>query len=315
VDWTPPIPSGAPAVDAWRALGPQVRKQLLAGEPHPDPLVAAVAVGYARTVLARPAWLRNWPRRVVIIALGAVAGVLGAVASSAAVSAMYAVLWVVVFLVVVTGSGVMSRRRDVALLRMENVSAARLWPVESRPVPAPLAVHGPVAFSFAKRALFRVYGTFIGVVLVFEILVWSQGRIVTEVFLTVIFGMLLAVIAYNTIRWTKPWLPPLVLDQDGISLPPQRVRVPWSEVTEIRVTPVRGGSRRASGRRVTSFMVADAEAVLAQYRGAPLKRARRSVTAYGTPFSIMDLLLERTADDIVAAAGAFARLPVRHLGT
>jgi hypothetical protein len=292
-----------------------VRKQLLAGEPHPDPLVAAVAVGYARTILAKPAWLRNWPRWVVIIALGAVAGVLNAFSSSAAVSAMYAVLWVV-FLVVVTGSGVLSRRRDVALLRMENVSAARLWPVESPPVPAPSGVmNGPVAFSFAKRALFRAYGTFIGVVLVFAILVWSQGRIVTEVFLTVIFGMLLAMIAYNTIRWAKPWLPPLVLDQDGISLPPQRVRVPWSEVTEIRVTPVRGGSRRTSGRRVTSFMVADAEAVLAQYRGAPLKRARRSVTAYGTPFSVTDLLLERTADDIVAAAGAFARLPVRHLGT
>lgn len=315
MDWTPPIPSGAPAVDAWRALGPQVRKQLLAGEPHPDPLVAAVAVGYARTILAKPVWLRNWPRWVVIIALGAVAGVLNAFSSSAAVSAMFAVLWVV-FLVVVTGSGVLSRRRDVALLRMENVSAARLWPVESPPVPAPLGVmNGPVAFSFAKRALFRAYGTFIGVVLVFAILVWSQGRIVTEVFLTVIFGMLLAMIAYNTIRWAKPWLPPLVLDQDGISLPPQRVRVPWSEVTEIRVTPVRGGSRRTSGRRVTSFMVADAEAVLAQYRGAPLKRARRSVTAYGTPFSVADLLLERTADDIVAAAGAFARLPVRHLGT
>jgi hypothetical protein len=45
-----------------------------------------------------------------------------------------------------------------------------------------------------------------------------------------------------------------------------------------------------------------------------LRLARRSVDAYGTPISVTDLLLERKAEDIVAAAVRFTSVPVRRFG-
>jgi hypothetical protein len=63
----PPMPSGRNAVDAWRTLDRETRQRLLGGESAPDSTIAVIAVGYARTVLARSPRRRLWPLLAVMI--------------------------------------------------------------------------------------------------------------------------------------------------------------------------------------------------------------------------------------------------------
>jgi hypothetical protein len=59
---TPAIPAGRAARTAWRRLDRQTKAEVLRraadGQGHPDPEVAAVAVGFARWELNYPLWVQ-----------------------------------------------------------------------------------------------------------------------------------------------------------------------------------------------------------------------------------------------------------------
>jgi hypothetical protein len=88
----------------------------------------------------------------------------------------------------------------------------------------------------------------------------------------------------------------------------------WSEIAEIRISPVRGGNARTTQRRVVAFLVNDPQEAVTRSPTFAQKQARRSVDAYGTPVSVTDQLLERTAEDSVGAAAAFTSAPLRRFG-
>jgi hypothetical protein len=212
-----------------------------------------------------------------------------------------------------------ARRRNVRLLRMENVNASRLWasevsppaPSAAAPVPAHVTGGAPVAVRYSSRRLLKGYGVLFAILLLIQV-GWLQAeqRAVTIV-LNCLLVPILVRLVYRLVRRVRPWEPPVVLDAAGITLPALGVRVAWPEIAEIRVSPVRGGGTRTARRRVAAFVVNDAEAVVSRFQPFARKAARRSLEAYGTPIAVPDLLLERSAEDIVAAARAFTSAPVR----
>jgi hypothetical protein len=64
------IPTGRAARTAWRKLGRSTKREVLEratqDQGHPDPTVAAVAIGFARWELAYPPWVS------IVLALGPV---------------------------------------------------------------------------------------------------------------------------------------------------------------------------------------------------------------------------------------------------
>jgi hypothetical protein len=310
----PSAPFGPEAVQAWRALDRGVRRRLRNGVPADDPETAFVAVGYARTVQSRSLFHRAWPIFLTVVVAGAVAGLLPGNPLSAftlgAVLAGAAVL----------GVRPLVRRRVLRLMTMENVNA-RLLPAPQIPAfgeaPAALTLPdttngGSLVARYSTAALVRLYGAAIAVNLALPTLAGvGTGDVTAALVVTACSGVALLWMAYATIRWGRPWLPAVVLDAQGVWLPAPGVRLPWAEVTEIRITPLHTGKGRA--RPVVSFVVADPQAALAGWRGPHLKRARRSVTVHGTPFSVDAVLLDKTDLDIVATARAFTTAPVRQL--
>jgi tetratricopeptide (TPR) repeat protein len=69
------IPRGKQAAQAWQQLDRRMRREVIRrarrGIGHPDPSVAAIAVGYAQRTLHAPLW-----RQVVAVASGLAAGML-----------------------------------------------------------------------------------------------------------------------------------------------------------------------------------------------------------------------------------------------
>jgi hypothetical protein len=67
------IPGGRQAIQAWRGLDRETRREVLRrarqGVGHPDPRVAAIAVGRTRATLRAPLW-----RWVAVAVLGLVVG-------------------------------------------------------------------------------------------------------------------------------------------------------------------------------------------------------------------------------------------------
>jgi|SRR5215217_1279663 len=67
------VPGGRQAIQAWRGLDREIRREVLRrarqGVGHPDPRVAAIAVGRTRATLRAPLW-----RWVAVAVLGLVVG-------------------------------------------------------------------------------------------------------------------------------------------------------------------------------------------------------------------------------------------------
>jgi len=309
----PPLPGGRAAIDAWRTVDRQVRRRLLAGEPAPDPTTAVIAVGYARTLLSRTL------RHRLVIAF-ATAGIV--VVAGVPVVLIWPSAWLLWTLFVIIGAvtpRVLIQRRYLQLIRMENLNAGRLWATEvPAPQPAPAAPVAPgqtTEVRYSTAALIRVYGLLGGLLVGCPlVMVLLSGVTAFSIGYVVAMAIALVWILYATLRWTRPWLPVLVLDGDGLLLPAQECRTPWSQIIELRITPVRGGTARNPRHRIASFMVADPQAALAGRRGPHLRRGRIAIKAYGTPLSITDRLLTCTAEDIVSAAAAFTTAPVRRFG-
>jgi hypothetical protein len=89
------------------------------------------------------------------------------------------------------------------------------------------------------------------------------------------------------------------------------VGVPWANVTEIRVLPLRTGKRPNPRHRVIAFVCADPRVPLESLRGLRRSNARRALTYYGSPLVVASRGLDHTTEQIVAAAAALHPVPVR----
>ncbi|HWE87986.1 MAG TPA: hypothetical protein VG317_00820 [Pseudonocardiaceae bacterium] len=314
---TPLVPSDRDAVRGWRSLDRQTRQRLLAGEPAPSPTVAALAVGYARTSLSRS-------NRHIKISLFTLAFPLGALAvgvGSRPFIGPIAFTVMATFVVLVWVGILLSlRRRTVGLLRVDNVNSARLWADESpasapAPVPYPSSstVRGETfAACYSRRKLMALLGRqLIPLALIQVAWLMPETRSGALVVTDVSVGFLVMNIVVG-LRRTRRSRPALVMDNAGVSLPKYRLQIPWSTITEIRVSTVRTGQSRRSQFDVVAFLVTDPERLMAQFPKLG-RRAARSIAAHGTPAVVTDKGLDQTVADIVAAATELTSTPVRYV--
>lgn len=332
----PPVPSGRPAVDAWKSLDRAARRRLLRGEPDPDPAKAVIAVGYARMVLSRSPLRRGLPIASALVIICVVVAVVVAVADTVAPPSRgrdISLFVTIPGIIVAVAIAMYGRRRTVALIRMEYANASRLWATETvagaedvepsapsspRASPqravatgSPTAVGaGPVAFRYSARAVLRLYTQLAAILVACTAVIWLLPSVrPIAVVVTILMAMVVGYLAYQFVRRVRPWEPLAVLNAEGIAFPREGVRVAWPEITEIRVSPIRGAGARTARHRVVAFLVADPEAVVTRFRSFAQRRGRRSLSLYGTPISLTDYLLVRSAEDIVTAALGFASVP------
>lgn len=322
----PPIPAGRQAINAWRELDRETRTRLLAGEPHPNPTVAVVAVGYARAMLAGTRRRLRLPLLATVVCAVAVLVVVSDASGTwVLASPLGAAIYVLVLFPLVLALMLRTRRQNVRLLRMESVNASRLWATEVSPPPpahapapgwAPVIPAGrdPVSFRYASRRVLTGFGILIAVLALLQLSWLSPDQRPLTVVLDCLLVPIVGWSTYRLVRHVRPWEPPVVLDAGGIAFPGPGVRVAWPEIIEIRVSPVRGGGTRMADRRVAAFIVGDPEGAVTRFRPFARKAARRSLEAYGTPIAVTDLLLERSVEDVIAAAGGFTSAPVRRFG-
>jgi hypothetical protein len=107
--------------------------------------------------------------------------------------------------------------------------------------------------------------------------------------------------------------PLLTLDAGGVHLPRYDYTLPWAELTEVRLIPLPNPRRRR--RRpvaIVAFVPADPDAALREVRAmGGARQFKKSWRLYGTPLTLADSLMDQTAEQIAAAASAFASVPVR----
>ncbi|MFC5750506.1 hypothetical protein [Actinomadura rugatobispora] len=316
----PPVPTGRAALDAWRELDRGLRRDLLRGDrAHPDPTTAVIAVGYARAMLGVPYWRRAWPVLVAVVVWAVAVVIVTEIAApgvsfgwgspagpAAAVPAVAAVLLAMLRL----------RRRSLAWHRLESLHAAALWVTEQ---PAPYAgTPGAqeMAVRYDRAVLRRQYFLLVAIA-AFAVAAASAWNPAVGLGIAAIFGVLVTLTVVLTMRSTRPHLPALHLRADGFEVPALEARVAWSELGEIRVVPYRApaGGLGAKGRnRVVVFVAADAGTLIARLRPRAARRARTCMKAYGGPLAFADVALERSAEEIAAAASALSGLPVRRFG-
>lgn len=314
VNWSPPIPSGAAALSAWRELDRRTRRDLLREtRPHPDPIVACVAVGYARTMLGER-WGRRQLRRSFVLVLADITGIIGGavvtaalhrpgVASAVAISVIASVsLWF----------AVSATRFRLRLIRMENANAPTLLAGEApAPPPQPSPAQGsPLTVAFDRRAVLRQHASAFGITAVGAVVLPFLLGWFAAPFLGVC-AVLWPLMVYQLIRWVLPRRPVLVLDGGGVRLG-TGAGVPWAAVTEIRVLPLRARNRPNPRHHVIAFVCADPRVPLENLRGLRRRNARRALTYYGSPFVVASRGLDHTVEQIVAAAAALHPVPVRH---
>jgi hypothetical protein len=326
----PPVPGGAVARDAWRELDRRTRRELLrGGRPHPDPAIAVVAVGYARTMLARSTMRQRLPLTAAIACLVVTLTVVLALLDSTDTVIISAgagkVLPAVLMVACVLAVRLRLHNRIVALHRMEAVNAARLWsterpaPVPGRPVPPPpISGAGPshhVVIRYSRRFLVRSIAIMVAFVAIIETaVVWAEGGFLA-LFVTALLAVAVGLTVYNIVARTRPWLPMIVMDRAGMELPSMGARLAWPQITELRIHPFRAGRSGRKGRRhAVAFVLADPDAFRAQLAGWRAKKTRTPLSVYGTPLVIADLALDRSAEEIARAAATFTTAPIRRFG-
>jgi hypothetical protein len=299
-------------MSAWRDLDRRTRRELLRGTgPHPDPMAACIAVGYARTRLgARSRHLL----RSLLVALGTL--LLAMAAAAIAVSMdrpkLASVLSVLIIMPVLVTFAIARTRLRLRLIRMENANTPALLASETFP-PSPEPAPGtgePVKIAYERGAVLRQYARLLAIsaaAIVGMFFLWGRYALL----FVALFGPIWVLLGHHLLRWVLPRRPVLVLDDAGVNIR-DTLRVPWSAITEIRVHPLRGTNRPNPSNRVVVFVCADPEAPLAQLTGPRRSGARRATTYYGSPLAVAGRSLDHTVEQIAAAATAFHPVPVRH---
>ncbi|MBC6458877.1 hypothetical protein [Actinomadura sp. HBU206391] len=318
--WSPPIPSGAVAVDAWKRLDRRTRRDLLrSAAAHPDPSVAAVAVGYARTNLGGRWWLRSL-RSVwfapVTCGVATLLVVSGSVRRWPQLSALVFASCAVAFLWDV----VRVTRLRLALIRMENANAPSLLAGETvtstigRADPVQAGVGESLIVGYDGKTLVRWYAG-VAVPWVAAVAVSLVGKrpilYVPAIVAAILLTLVSAYFVILAVMGIRPGRRAAVLDREGISSPFFDVHVDWREVVEVRVLPQRASVRAKTRHRVVAFVLADPEGVLERIGGVKAKGARLDHRYYGSPLAMADQILDHSADEIAAAVQNLTPVPVR----
>lgn len=333
--------------DEWRALSPETRRVAWRNarrfRAHPDPAVSAVAARYARWYLDA----RTWQARTQRLAIGVVsldmivgAGVIGWLSGEPAAdrpsTLEKTLIWLVVVVIAAAvvlpyaiRKGRIIRRYRLELankLTLESVtvaggaaSAAGPLPPAAGPVPA---TGRDLSVRYDRRRVLRRSAWLLGLLCCTAVVLVGQGLSagITVTFgalcaFLVVFGLLVvAPHAVLLVRWVLPGRPIVELDADGVHMPSIACHVPWDSLAEVRLVPVRYAKRGAQGAMVIAFVPRDPPALLAAITGVSRPRKRRlegSLRVYGTPMSISDNAIDHPAEEIAAAAAAFAAVPVR----
>lgn len=317
--WSPPIPSGSAALTAWRELDRRTRRELLrATGPHPDPVVACVAVGYARTMLeSRSRFVvRRMARALLIVVVAVIALALAlALPNGSAVAGFVPVVVVLAGTVWLSVGGIRFRLR---LIRMENANAPALLAGET-PMPVPQAASGtPLSVAYDRGVVLRQYAVQLAMLLAVAALGWLlQQQVLRSAWPLLVAAAFLAVwlvlVVYYLFRWVLSGRTVLVVDRGGLRFA-SGLDVPWAGITEIRIHPFRGTNRPTPRFFVIAFVSADPRATIARMRGLRRWNASRALEYYGSPIVLPCRGLNRTIEEIVAAATSFHPIPVRRFG-
>jgi len=199
--------------------------------------------------------------------------------------------------------------------------AAGAGPLRSAAAPAP-ATGRELSVRYDRRRVLRQSAWLLGLLGCMAIVLVDQGLSagITVTFdalcaFLVVFGLL--VVAPHVVllvRWVLPGRPIVELGADGVHMASIACHVPWDALAEVRLVPVRYAKRGAQGAVVVAFVPQDPPALIAAITGVSRPRKRRlerSLRVYGTPMSISDNAIDHPAEQIAAAAAAFAAVPVR----
>jgi hypothetical protein len=103
--------------------------------------------------------------------------------------------------------------------------------------------------------------------------------------------------------------PLLSLDGEGVTLHSARVRLPWSNVAEVRIDHAAG--RRRSSETIV-FVPVDAVRAVEELRGMARRFARDGIQRHGGPIFVRVAFLARPLEEILAAVQRSTPAPVRH---
>ncbi len=143
----------------------------------------------------------------------------------------------------------------------------------------------------------------------------ADNTIAAERLVLVLFSVFLIALAVlgaiSVLRWGLR-RPILTLDADGVHMPRYRYTLPWPELAEVRLIPLQGSRRgRRQATTIVAFVPADPQASLRALQGNGAgRRFEKSCQLYGTPITIADRMIDKPAEQITAAASAFAPVPV-----
>ena len=102
--------------------------------------------------------------------------------------------------------------------------------------------------------------------------------------------------------------PLLTIDEDGVTLHSARVRLPWSNVAEVRV------EHRPGRAELLVFVPVDARKVVRAHRGVARSFARGGTPRVGGPVFVRADQLALPIEEVLAAVRRSAAVPVRHRG-
>jgi hypothetical protein len=304
---------------SWRQLDKGTRRELLRGKTaHPDPQVAAVAVGYARTMLGFSGKLRRalltllWLPFLLIVMV--VAAVIVTVVTSADEGAAVIIVAVVLWLLAMGCSFFTLLRRQFRLMRMENLNSRHLGsaarPAISEGTPAGERLD--VRYDF--RALLRSW-TLTGAILIgAPALAVVTGEPFIYVPMIVVMSVMAVVVIVPALRvLPRRDKPVLTLDSGGVSLPQSDFTLPWHQIATVRVLPMPHGAGRRGRHRVVTFVPDDVEQVIQSAPPKLAKSMRRATAFYGSPLVVIDKGLTSSADEITRAAESFGCLKVHQV--
>ena len=306
----------------WRALDPETRRAVQRNarqlRPHPDPRVAAVAERYARQAVLGARGRLRWTM-AVIAGLAAGVGVSIGIWSPGVNAGVVTVATVLVVMAI----AVVPVLRVNLLLKIEMANKMALAPAgapagaEGTPAPEEWVPAGrELAVRYNRGRVLRQLGPLFGMGCVFLV----YGLLVTNAaagarFLLVVFSSLLIALALlaaiRVLRWGLR-RPILRLDAGGVHMPRYRYTLPWPEMAEVRLIPLRAFRRGRQPATIIAFVPADPQAAVRALRanGAG-RRLEKSCRLYGTPLTLVDRMMDQPADRITAAATAWAPVPVR----
>jgi hypothetical protein len=280
---------------SWQSLDRSTRKALLRGE-RADSDLALIARAEAERVLHGSLWRRVVRVLAFALPIGIALGVLSAVTgASPTLTSIPIALGALVYAVV----GI---RHRAAMIRFLNTDDGY------RPEAVPGVAAGPLGINLSGRQITVIYGRYLIVVAVLVIpgLLLSMPALLV---LAAILGLpVICFYAHTMLVYVLPKRPAYVLDSEGVFNTKPPIRVPWSNITEIRVMPMHG--QRNSARQVVTFVLLDDEVFLARLPRWQALIARGNQKTYLSPFVIVDSTVDRSVTEIAEAAAALSGLPV-----